>query len=235
MAGRVTDWQFDNLSPYIVQCRVLGHYRDHTRSCLPNGIYGSYMTGLAVHRHIDVAAFHGVMATSLGTGQEVNEEQFSRIVEATVYINDFVDLRGDTMRKQRENIMLRGIRGDLCKYLDEMIGNCLDSATDVIESSQLGALVVMGYCNWAIMSAHHKAYELLRGIQRVEKQSVCEYVSVSRTMRYERLVEALRPVLLMMMDHKCRRRGLRWIKLMVSAKDLQGDILPGLLMLLGAC
>ncbi|KAJ5971372.1 uncharacterized protein N7479_001290 [Penicillium vulpinum] len=193
MAGRVTDWQFNNLYAYIVQCRVLGYYRDHTRSHLPDGIYGSRMTGLGVHRHIDVAAFHGVMTASLGTGQEVTEEQFSRIVEATVYISDFVDLRGDTMRKQRENVILRGIRGDLCKYLDETIGNCLDLVADVIESSELGALVVMGYCNWAIMSAHHKVYELLRGIQQVQKQSACEYVSVSQATRYERLIEALRP------------------------------------------
>jgi hypothetical protein len=193
MAGRVTDWQFDNLSAYIVQCRVLGYYRDHARSHLPEGIYGSRMTGLGVHRHIDVAAFHGVMTASLGTGQEVTEEQYSRVVEATVYINDFVDLRGDTMRKQRENVILRGIRGNLCNYLDEMIGKCLDSAADVIKSSELGALVVMGYCNWAIMSAHHKVYELLKGIRRVPKQPACEYVSVSQTMRYERLIEALRP------------------------------------------
>jgi hypothetical protein len=193
MAGRVTVWQFDNLSAYIVQCRVLGYYRDHARSHLPEGIYGSRMTGLGVHRHIDVAAFHGVMTASLGTGQEVTEEQYSRVVEATVYINDFVDLRGDTMRKQRENVILRGIRGNLCNYLDEMIGKCLDSAADVIKSSELGALVVMGYCNWAIMSAHHKVYELLKGIRRVPKQPACEYVSVSQTMRYERLIEALRP------------------------------------------
>lgn len=193
MAGRVTDWQFDNLSAYIVQCRVLGYYRDHTRSRLPDGIYGSRMTGLAVHRHIDIAAFHGVMTASLGTGQEVTEEQYSRIVEATVYINDFVDLRGDTMRKQRENVVLRGIRGSLCIYLDKMIGKCLDTAADVIESSELGALVVMGYCNWAIMSAHHKVYELLKGIRPAQKQSACEYVSVSQTLRYERLIEALRP------------------------------------------
>ncbi|CAI7590805.1 unnamed protein product [Penicillium glandicola] len=193
MAGRVTDWQFDNLSAYIMQCRVLGYYRDHTRSRLPDGIYGSRMTGLAVHRHIDVAAFHGVMTASLGTGQEVTEEQFTHIVEATVYINDFIDFRGDTMRKQRESVILRGIRGDLCKYLDEMIGNCLDSVADAIESSELGALVVMGYCNWAIMSAHHKAYELLEGIRPAQNHPACEYVSVSQIMRYERLIEVLRP------------------------------------------
>ncbi|KAJ5781107.1 hypothetical protein N7457_006267 [Penicillium paradoxum] len=193
MAGRVTDWQFDNLAAYIIQCRVLGYYRDHARSRLPDGIYGSRMTGLTVHRHIDVAAFHGVMTASLGTDQELTEEGFSRIVEATVYINDFVDFRGDTMRKQRENVILRGIRGNLCTYLDEMIGRCLDSVAGVIESGELGALVAMGYCNWAIMSAHHKVYELLKGIRPIENYPACEYVSVSNTKRYERLIEALEP------------------------------------------
>lgn len=60
-----------------------------------------------------------------------------------------------------------------------MIGKCLDSAADVINSNELGALVVMGYCNWVIKSTHHKVYELLKGIRSVQKQFACEYLSVS--------------------------------------------------------
>jgi hypothetical protein len=193
MAGRVTDWQFNNLTAYIVQCRVLGYYRDHARHRLPHGIYGSRMTGLGIHRHIDVAAFHGVMTASLGTGQHLTEKEYARIVEATVYINDLVDFRGDTMRKQRENVLIRGIRGNLCEYLDKTIGQCLESAIEVVESGEVGALLVMGYCNWAIMSAHHKVYECLKGVRKVQKHSACDYESVSHLTKYARLMEALRP------------------------------------------
>lgn len=193
LAGRVTDWQFDNLSAYMIQCRVLGYFRDHSRNKLPDGIYGSRMTDLGAHRHIDLAAFHGVMTASLATGQELSENEFMHVVDACVYINDFVDFRGDTMRKQRENVILRGIRGDLCSYLDQMIVQCLDSIIDVIETSEVGALVVMGYCNWAILGAHHKVFEVLEGIRKVKIDVACIYESQLDATRYERLLRALQP------------------------------------------
>ncbi|KAJ5999858.1 hypothetical protein N7481_000267 [Penicillium waksmanii] len=193
LAGRVTDWQFDNLSAYMIQCRVLGHFRDHSRNKLPDGIYGSRMTGLGIHRHIDVAAFHGVMTASLATGQELTENEFMHVVDACVYINDFVDFRGDTMRKQRENVILRGIRGDMCRYLDRMIVQCLDSVIEVIGTSEVGALVVMGYCNWAILGAHHKVFEVLEGIRKVKNDDACIYDSQLDATRYERLLRALQP------------------------------------------
>lgn len=193
LAGRVSDWQFDNLSAYMIQCRVLGYFRDHSRHKLRDGIYGSRMTGLGAHRHIDVAAFHGVMTASLATGQELTEDEYMKVVDACVYINDFVDFRGDTMRKQRENVILRGVRGDLCRYLDQMIIECLDSVINAIETSEVGALVVMGYCNWAILGAHHKVYEVLEGIRSVTKYDSCTYDSQLDTSRYERLLRALQP------------------------------------------
>ncbi|KAJ5157766.1 uncharacterized protein N7482_008866 [Penicillium canariense] len=193
LARRVSDWQFENLAAYTIQCRVLGYFRDHSRPYLPDGIYGSRMTGLNVHRHIDVAAFHGVMTASLSTGQELTEKQFMDVVDACVYINDFVDFRGDILRKQRENVILRGIRGNLCEYLNRMIEQCLESAIEVIEASELGALVVMGYCNWAIMGSHHKVYEQLQGVRSVKEYSSCTYKSENNTTRYARLVQALRP------------------------------------------
>jgi hypothetical protein len=193
LANRVTDWQFDNLAAYIVQCRVLGYYRDHSRSRLPEGVYGSRMTGLGVHRHIDVAAFHGVMTASLGTGMVVGEGEYGRIVEAVCFVNDFVDIRGDIMRKQRENVILRGLRGNLCRYLDSAVGMCLDAVADVFEEGEVGALVIMGFCNWAIMSSHHKVYELMMGVRPVREYGCCVYTSVQDTARYERLIEALRP------------------------------------------
>lgn len=151
------------------------------------------MTGFPVHRHIDDAAFHGVMTASLATGQQVTEKEYMRLVEACVYINDFVDFRGDSMRKQRENVVLRGIRGNLCEYLDRMTGQSLDSMIEIVESSELGALVVMGYCNWAIMGSHHKVYEILWGVRCVKRYPVCRYDSVADGSRYDRLLQALKP------------------------------------------
>ncbi|KAJ5097767.1 hypothetical protein N7456_008488 [Penicillium angulare] len=191
MAGHISDWQFENLAAYMIQCRVLGFFRDHSRPHLPDGIYGSRMTGLGVHRHIDVAAFHGVMTASIATGQQLTEQEFMNTVKACVYINDFVDFRGDILRKQRENPLLRGMKGNLCHYIDQIIGECLDTAIEVIESSEVGALVVMGYCNWAILGSHHKVYELLHGVKPVQKYSMCEYESEMNTSRYDRLVQAL--------------------------------------------
>ncbi|KAJ5140852.1 hypothetical protein N7448_004260 [Penicillium atrosanguineum] len=193
MSGRITDWQFSNLAAYMIQCRVLGYFRDHERPYLPDGIYGSHMTGLGVHRHIDVAAFHGVMTASVATGLECCEKDFMRLVDACVYVNDFVDFRGDTMRKQRENVLLRGLRGDVCRYLDTMIGECLDAVVEAVEGSELGALVVMGYCNWAVMGAHHKVYEVLKGVKGIKQYEACNYASVADTSRYVRLVRALEP------------------------------------------
>lgn len=191
LSGRITNWQFDNLAAYMIQCRVLGYFRDHERPYLPDGIYGSHMTGLGVHRHIDVAAFHGVMTASVATGLECSEKEFMRLVDACVYVNDFVDFRGDTMRKQRENVLLRGVRGDLCRYLDSMIGRCLDAVVEVVENSELGALVVMGYCNWAVMGAHHKVYEILKGTKGVTQYEACHYASVADASVYQRLTRAL--------------------------------------------
>ncbi|KAJ5290940.1 hypothetical protein N7478_000191 [Penicillium angulare] len=175
----------------MIQCRVLGFFRDHSRPHLPDGIYGSGMNGLGVHRHIDVAAFHGVMTASIATGQQLTEQEFMKTVQACVYINDFVDFRGDILRKQREKPFLRGMRGNLCHYIDRMIGKCLDTAIEVIKSSEVGALVVMGYCNWAILGSHHKVYELLHWVKHVQKYSMCEYESEINTSRYDRLVQAL--------------------------------------------
>lgn len=191
LAGRVSDWQFDNLAAYMIQCRVLGFFRDHQRSRLPDGIYGSRMTGLAVHRHIDVAAFHGVMTASLATGQELSEKEFMKTVEACVYISDFVDFRGDTMRKQRESPIVRGIDGNLCSYLDGMIVRALDTAIDVLETSEVGALVVMGYCNWAVLGSHHKVYEIVHGVRSVKRYAACQYESEKNATRYNRLLRAL--------------------------------------------
>lgn len=147
LAGVVPDWLFENLATSIIQFRVLGFYRDHSRGRLPTRIYGSRMTGIVVHRHIDVAIFHGVMPAALATGQQLSEKEYLRIAEVCTLINDLIYFRSDTMRKQRENLVLRGIRGCLCNYLDGLLGRLLDTTTEVLQARTLGSQVIMSFCN----------------------------------------------------------------------------------------
>lgn len=193
LAGQVTDWQFQNLVACIIQCRVLGFYRDHARSRLPGGLYGSRMTGLVVHRHIDTSIYFCVLSASIATGEHLTEEAYMRLSEVCTLINDLTDLRGDTKRKQRENTVLRGIRGSVCDYLDGLIMRCLLLARKVIQSSKLSALVVLGYINWAVMASHHKIYELVHGVRSVKRYSACAYKSIEDSTPYDGLLKALEP------------------------------------------
>jgi len=97
------------------------------------------------------------------------------------------------MRKTRENIVLRGIRGDICQYLDELVARCLDTATKVIRSGRLGALVVMGFCNWGVMASHHKLRELVTQVREVKRYPMCVYQSTMNTTQHDKLLEALEP------------------------------------------
>lgn len=193
LAGLVSDWQFNNLTACIIQFRVLGHYRDHSHARLPGGLYGSRMTGLLVHRYIDIAIYHGVVLASLATGEELDLVQYEQVVEACILINDLVDLRSDTMRKTRENVVLRGVRRNICRYLDGLVRQCLDSALKAILSGQLSALVLTSFCSWAIMSSHHKVFELVTQTKEVKRYSVCTYESTSDMSSYNELLAALEP------------------------------------------
>ncbi|KAJ5612759.1 hypothetical protein N7510_005953 [Penicillium lagena] len=190
LAGVLTDWQFDNHVASTIQFRVLGYYRDHARANIPGGLYGSRMTGNNVHRHIDVAIYIGTMAASVATGAEITEKEYMRLTSVCSLINDLIDFRSDTMRKQRENTVLRGIRGCICRYLDGLISSCVEQAYDVIQSSPLSAIVVMSFCNWAVMASHHKLYELVRGMSTVKSYPTCKYASVTGG-RYQQLLKAL--------------------------------------------
>lgn len=177
VAGAITSWQFDNLVALTIQFCVLGYYRDHSRPRRPGGIYGIRMTGWP-HRYIDLAIYEGVMVSSIGTGEEITREQFTTVSEACGFIGDLIDFRIDSMRKLRENAVLRGVRHNLCRYLDGLI-SCLQASAKVIRSSHVGALVVMGVSNWMLMSSQHKVYELYRGVREREASTTCEYVSAS--------------------------------------------------------
>jgi hypothetical protein len=73
-AGLVTDWHFDLLKAQVVQFRVIGYWRDHAVSRLPRGVWGSRMTALSTHRHIDLGIAVGVVSASIATGQTMTAE-----------------------------------------------------------------------------------------------------------------------------------------------------------------
>ncbi|KAK2874961.1 hypothetical protein FQN49_001912 [Arthroderma sp. PD_2] len=181
LAGVVTDWQFNNNVAAILQFCVLGYFRDHSRTRRPGGVYGSRMTEILTHRYIDLAIYVGVMNASIRLRENITQEQFHLLAEACCYINDLTDFRSDTMRKLRENVILRGIRGNLCTYLDGLISSCLKLATKAIKSSPVSALVVMGLANWMLMSSQHKVYELIHGVSERDGSAAkpCDYVSES--------------------------------------------------------
>lgn len=190
LAKVISDWHFDNIVAVTIQFCVLGYYRDHSRSQRPSGVYGSHMTTMPSHRYIDLAIYVGVMNASIAIGEEITREQYAILAEACCYINDLIDFRSDAIRKLRENVVLRGIRGNLCKYLDGLISSCLHLSAKAIKSSPVSALVVVGFTNWALMSSHHKVYELLHGVREGKYGATCEYVSASDG-SYQQLLEAL--------------------------------------------
>ncbi|KFY13926.1 hypothetical protein V492_02971 [Pseudogymnoascus sp. VKM F-4246] len=190
LAGVISDRHFDNHIAQTMQFSVLGYYRDHSRSRRPPGVYGSRMTGLMSHRYIDVGIYAGVVNASMGLGEDITKEQYNLLTEACCYIGDLVDVRSDTMRKVRENVVLQGIRGNLCEYLDELISCCLRLSAKAIKSSPVSAIVIFGMCNWALMSSEHKVYEVFHGVREKKDGVACEYVSASDG-SYQQLLEAL--------------------------------------------
>ncbi|KOS48773.1 hypothetical protein ACN38_g304 [Penicillium nordicum] len=193
LSNLVTDWQFDNLMAGILQFRVIGYYRDHARPHLPSGLYGSRITGITTHRYIDLGLFHAVVPASLATGEQLTKSEYSKLVKACALINDLIDFRSDTKRKQRENVVLRGLHGNICVYLDGLIGECLDTTANLVESSRLCAFVLMSFCNWSIMGSHHKIYELTGEVKVEVKWPLCQYTSVNNQSKHKRLLDSLTP------------------------------------------
>lgn len=191
LAGLVSDWQLDILVAAHIHFRVLGYHRNHAKSRLPVGLYGSRMTELTTHRHIDIANTVGVVAASLATGQQINEAEYMKLSHGNTLINDLVDLRSDAMRNQRENPVLRGVKGSACDYLNKQILDCLICVTELIESKQLLAMVTMAFCNWTVMASHHKLYELTHGVRENTALPPCTYDGIDE--QYHLLLRALQP------------------------------------------
>lgn len=191
-AGMMTDWQFDHLVAQVIHFRIISYWRDHALSRRPHGVYGSRMTGMEVHRHIDLGMTVGIVSASMATGQTMSAEEYKDLVNASVLINDLVDFRGDTWRNQRENVVLRGVRGCLCTYLDDLVAQCIGGAADMVGRGQIFALMVMCFCNWMLLSSGHKVFEALHGVKPLEGDDPCHYNSKDDG-SYESLLEALEP------------------------------------------
>ncbi|KAJ5911358.1 uncharacterized protein N7473_000661 [Penicillium subrubescens] len=138
-AGLMSDWQFDNLLAMTVQFRVLGYWRVHSMPRRPSEAYGSRMTGLIIHGHIDLGLMVGVVGASLATGETINEAEFMQLMETCTLINDMLDFRGDKVQKQRENVVRHGLRGSACKYLDGSIAKCVKGAAELIGRRKINA------------------------------------------------------------------------------------------------
>ncbi|KAI1877271.1 uncharacterized protein JN550_001343 [Neoarthrinium moseri] len=193
LAGGVTEWQYQNLVASNIHARVLMVYRDHARVRLPKGIWGSRMTGLPVQRHIDLGLFNAIMPAAIATGEELTEMEFMDLVSACTLVNDLSDFRSDLFRNSRENPLLRGVKGNICLYIDGLIVSCLEAATKALQSSTLSGIVVMACCNWSVMGTHHKIYELISGVKPVQNYPPCGYASEVESKYYDNLLLALKP------------------------------------------
>jgi hypothetical protein len=191
-SGLMDHWHFDQLVAQTIQFRIISYWRDHSRS-RPQGVYGSRMTGMEVHRHIDLGMTVGIVSASMASGQTMTTEEYRDLVDTTVLINDLIDFRGDTWRNQRENVVLRGIRGCLCIYLDNLLSQCIGGAAFQVGRGKIFALIIMCFCSWMLMSSGHKLYETLHGTLPVPSDDEhCAYESKTNGV-YEDLLEALRP------------------------------------------
>jgi hypothetical protein len=190
-AGLVTDWHFDLLVAQVIQfSRVIGYWRNHAVSRLMRGVWGSRMTALSTHRHIDLGIAVGVVSASIATGQTMTAKGHRDLVNTFVLFNDLVDFRGDTWRSQRENVVLRGVRGCLCSYLDSLLSRCIRGAAALIRRGEIFAFNIMAFCNWMLLGSGHKVYEIFRGTSSVGLDNPCCYKS-KHDGAYEELLESL--------------------------------------------
>lgn len=175
MAGAIDEWHIDILAAGSIHFRALSYYRDHTKSTLSNKLHGSSMTNLEAQRYVDLGISSPIVIASLATGQRLDGAQYRKLVKASVLLNDLIDFRSDAMRMQRENIVLRGVRGNVCKFLSRTMVECIEAVTMVIKLGTLPALVILGFCNWLLMASHHKIFEIVSGVEKVNGFALCDY------------------------------------------------------------
>lgn len=190
ISGDIDGWHLDIMTACSLHFRVLSYYRDHARPTLADGIYGSGTDSLTAHRIIDMGIAPPIVIASLVSGEKITEEQYHQLCYATVLVNDLIDLRSDAMRKQRENPILRGMSENLCEYLGRCMRDCIVAVTQMINHGKLTALVILGSCNWMLMSSHHKVYETIAGVEEFASIGSCSYGGAAE---YNELLKSLEP------------------------------------------
>ncbi|KAF3406819.1 hypothetical protein DPV78_001609 [Talaromyces pinophilus] len=161
---------------FLKLCSFTEYYRDHGRTNLASGIYGSHYTGLLGHRYIDVSIWVGVVSAALATGEDITNDKYLKL--ATVY-------RGKTQSF--------GAFVAVFATTWTRISQCLTLACAALESDRLSGMVVLGFCKWAVMASHHKVYELVNGVQEVKQYPTCKYASTEDETKYNNLLKALEP------------------------------------------
>lgn len=191
LAGVVADWHYNAIVTNNIHFRALGYYRNHAISRLPTGFYGSRMTHRLAHRKLDVGSLPLAVIVSLAIGEDMTEDEFDRVSSACQLVNDLADLRSDTMRNARENPLVRGVRGNACRYINTLLVQCLGQVCDMILTKKLLGIMVMVCCQWSVMGSHHKLYELYHGLDQVPGLPPCQYDELDE--RYQSLLQALKP------------------------------------------
>lgn len=169
------------------------------------------MNAIADHRHVDLGIAVGIVSASLATGETMTSDGYSDLIDALILFNDLVDFRGDTWRSQRENVVLRGVRGCLCTYLDNTLSKCIRGAATLIRRGDIFAVNIMDFCNWMLMGSGHKFYEIFRGTNPVGINNPYHYKSKDDG-AYEELLESLA---------SCPTLGEHGPRVTMKRKDLQ--------------
>ncbi|CAF9914544.1 MAG: hypothetical protein GOMPHAMPRED_008188 [Gomphillus americanus] len=192
-AGFVTKWQFDQLVAQTIQFRVMSYWKDHALSRRPQGVYGSRMTGLEVHRRINLAMVIPIVSASIATEATMNSKEHMDLAQTCALINDLIDFRGNTWRNQQENVVLRGVRGCLCVYLDVApVGGAFLVQQILVGRDTISAFLIFCFSNWVLMGLGHKVYKIMLGTQLSSPSLPREYKS-KHDGAYEKLLRALEP------------------------------------------
>lgn len=191
MAGVIDDWHLDVLAAGSIHFRVLSYYRDHAKSRLSKAFYGSNLSSLEAHRHVDLGIASTTVIASMASGQKLSGQEYRKLCRASVFLNDMFDIRSDATRVQRENPVIRGVRENLCEYLSSMMIECIQLVTSLLSSNATAGLVCLAFTNWGLLASHHKAYEIVTGVEQREGVELCDYGGMKE---YSQLLAVLEPM-----------------------------------------
>ncbi|RDI80101.1 High-affinity methionine permease [Venturia inaequalis] len=191
MAGLIDAWHLDVLAAGSVHFRVLSYYRDHARPRLSKGLYGSNLGSLEAQRYTDLGIASPIVIASMASGQKLSGQEYRKLCRACVFLNDMFDVRSDATRVQRENPVLRGVRENVCKYFSGMMVECISLVTSLISSNLTAGLVALAFTNWGLLASHHKAHEIVMGVEQIKGVELCDYGGMEE---YSKLLAVLEPL-----------------------------------------